>query len=121
MVEITDEQLAALSAVGRKLVLPQLNLSAESRLARQMFEAYLDWNDRIAAHRERDDVENQMADVARALARLSQEEQESTLEPFGLYIKLMMEATPPEVGLIVLGTALRFVFRIGWAINPSAS
>ena len=118
MAEITDEQRAALSAVGRKLVLPRLKPSAESRLARQAFEAYLDWNDRIAAHRERDDVENQMADVARALARLSQEDQELTLEAFGLYINLMMEKAPTGAGHIMLVTALRFVFRIGWAIVP---
>lgn len=38
MAEITEEQRATLSAVGRKLVLPRLKPSAETRLARHAFE-----------------------------------------------------------------------------------
>ena len=100
--------------------MPQLKLNAESRLARQIFEAYLDSNDQIAAHRELDAVNDQIADVARALARLSHREREATLEPFALYINLMMEKIPPEVRLVVLNTALRFVFRIGWVGHAAA-
>ncbi len=116
MSDITGEQLAALSAVGRQNVLPRLKLSAESQLPRQAFEVYLDWLDWIIADPDR--IDDRMKDVARAFANLGREEQDVALQAFGTYIDGMMEETSPEAAYVTLVTALKFTFRLGWAIVP---
>ncbi len=116
MTDITSEQLAALSAVGRQKVLPQLKPTAEFQLARRAFEVYLNWLDWITANHDR--VDDEMKDAARAFARLSLEEQNVALQAFGTYIDMMMKETSPEAAYIALVTALRFIFRLGWAIVP---
>jgi hypothetical protein len=62
-----------------------------------------------------------MREVARSFARLSRDDQDWTLQAFGTYIETMMEATTSGAAYVALATALRFVFRIGWAIIPPAS
>ena len=117
MTEITDEQLAALSAVGRR-TLSKAKVTKESRLARQAFEVYLDWLDRVNED-DSDRLDEQMRDVARSFAPLSLHDQDFTNQIFGTYVQMLMEDAPGQgAAYAALIMALRFMFRIGWAIVP---
>ena len=116
MTEITDEELAALAAVGRR-TLSKAKVTKESRLARQAFEVYLDWLDRV--NEDPDRLNDQMRDVAKSFARLSLYDQDFSNQIFGTYVDLLMEDTPGKgAAYAALIMALRFMFRIGWRIVP---
>ncbi len=115
MTEITGEELAALSAIGRQ-TLSKAKATKDSQFARQAFEVYLDWLGLV--NEDPDRVIYRMRDVATTFARLSPSEQNFSIQLFGTYVHTLMKATPAEgAGYIALITALRFMFKIGWSIT----
>lgn len=119
MTDISPEQISALAALGRSSVLPNMKMTRESQVARQAFEAFLDYLDWLGTNPRQEDTDPRLRDVGRTFARLSGAEQDAQLQAFAMYLITMMEATSQEASYVALQVALRFIFAIGWVIVPS--